>query len=92
MKMSNREKNNSTEIPQHAYILWDTGEVLDFNMKGAAQKLGIGSTAFKTNLRNRFVCKVNVVKFIDRLKNMQDNECPECLNSENYESKTRVIQ
>ena len=88
MEMENSETIISSVIPIHAYILWKTGEVLGFNMKEAARKLGVGSTAFKTNLRNRYVCKINVIEISDKLKNTQDNECQTSFNSENYNEKT----
>lgn len=53
-------------------------------MKSAAQKLGVGSTAFKTNMRNRYVCKLDIIEFSNKLKMAQDNECPTSVNSENY--------
>lgn len=72
------------ETPTHAYVLWETGEILGFDMKSAAQKLGIGSTSFKTNMRNRYVCKLNIIEFSNKLKMAHDNGCPTSFNSENY--------
>ena len=80
---------NAKSPPIHAYVSWETGEVLGFNMKEAARKLGIGSTAFKTNLRNRYVCKINLCEILIKLKNTQDNECQTSINSENYDEKTK---
>ncbi|WP_320111231.1 hypothetical protein [Draconibacterium orientale] len=81
----NTNKENIDKKPTHAYILWKTGEVIGFNMKEAALTMGIGSTAFKTNLRNRYVCKLNLTELTAKLKTSQDNECLTCINSENYD-------
>lgn len=90
MKNSNENMaiKASADYPTHAYVLWETGEVLGFNMKEAAQKMGVGSTAFKTNMRNRYVCKIKLTEITNKLKNTRDNECQISFNSENYNEKT----
>lgn len=90
MKTHLSDNKNVTDYPSHAYILWKTGEVLGFNMKDAARKMDIGSTAFKTNMRNRYVCKFDVIDLINSLKVTQDNECQQCFNSENYNDKSNT--
>jgi GTP-sensing pleiotropic transcriptional regulator CodY len=91
--MKNSDENMTTKattyFPTNAYVLWKTGEVLGFDMKQAAIKLGVGSTAFKTNMRNRYVCKIKLTEITNKLKNTQDNVCLTSFNSENYHEETK---
>ena len=48
------------EVPTHVYVLWETGEKIGNNMKEVCEKLGIGKTRFKTNVRNRYICRVKI--------------------------------
>lgn len=60
-KMEKQEINKiSAETPTHAYVLWETGEKIGYNMKEVCEKLGIGKTRFKTNVRNRYICRVKI--------------------------------
>jgi PBP1b-binding outer membrane lipoprotein LpoB len=81
---TNQTAASSEKTLIHAYVLWETGKILGFDMKSAAQKLGMGSTAFKTNMRNRFVCKLNIIEFSNKLNMALDNGCLTSINSENY--------
>lgn len=87
--------NNTTrtvvnETPIHAYILWKTGEILGFNMKEAAKNLGIGTTSFRNNMRNRFITKISVAEFTGKLKVARGLNGPESINSDNYERKEKI--
>ncbi len=53
-------KENTNKKPTHMYVLWSTGEIIGYNMKEACETLGIGKTKFKTNVRNRYICRVEL--------------------------------
>lgn len=62
--MNKENADNSKELlernPTHMYVLWATSEIIGYSMKEACEKLGIGKTKFKTNVRNRYICRVKL--------------------------------